>query len=290
MSGITIKLSGLDPVAQTLIIPLASRAWESQRDDALLRDPAAVALLSHFEGDIAKLVSLNAIEQASIVVRNRQFDRYAQAFLKNNPDGVVVDIGCGLDTRFERLDNGQMTWLGLDLPEVIGLRKKLLPEQPRCQVLACSALDFRWMEAVSAEARPVYFLSEGVLPYFEETEVKRLFLALVERFPGSEIVFDGLSPLSVFVHQITTPFLRKSGVHLGWAIRDNRSLEVWGPLKMLSEWFYYEAHEPRLGWFNSLKYIPPMGKMNSILRYRLGNGSTSASEKAKATASSSVIA
>jgi O-methyltransferase involved in polyketide biosynthesis len=271
MSGITINLSDLDPVAQTLIIPLASRAWESQRDNALLHDPAAVALLSHFGGDIAKLVSLNTIEQASIVLRNRQFDRYGQAFLETHPDGMVVDIGCGLDTRFERLDNGQMTWFGLDLPEVIGLRKKLLPEQPRCQFLACSALDFRWMEVVSAEGRPVYFLSEGVLPYFEEADVKRLFLTMAERFPGSEIVFDGLSPLSVFVHQLTTPFLRKSGAHLGWAIRDNCSLESWGPLKMLSEWFYYEANEPRLGWFNRLKYFPPMGKMNSVLRYRLGD-------------------
>ncbi len=57
------------------------------------------------------------------VMRVRQFDAYARGFLSHNPGGLVVDIGCGLDTRFHRLDDGQVTWLGIDLPEVIALRR-----------------------------------------------------------------------------------------------------------------------------------------------------------------------
>jgi O-methyltransferase involved in polyketide biosynthesis len=55
-----------------------------------------------------------------------EFDRRTQAFLARVPAAVVVHIGCGLDTRFERVDNGQVEWYGLDLPEVIELRRQLI--------------------------------------------------------------------------------------------------------------------------------------------------------------------
>jgi len=49
-----------------------------------------------------------------VILKGREFDRFAQDFLSRHPDGVVVHIGCGLDTRFERVDNGRvdgMTWI-----------------------------------------------------------------------------------------------------------------------------------------------------------------------------------
>jgi len=60
------------------------------------------------------------------LLRNREFDRYAQDFLRCHPEAVVVHIGCGLDSRFERVDNGQVEWYDLDLPHVIELRRKLI--------------------------------------------------------------------------------------------------------------------------------------------------------------------
>jgi O-methyltransferase involved in polyketide biosynthesis len=57
---------------------------------------------------------------------------------------VIVDLGCGLDTRCERVDNGQVEWCGLDLSEVIELRKELLDETPRNHLIGCSVLDFSW--------------------------------------------------------------------------------------------------------------------------------------------------
>jgi len=53
------------------------------------------------------------------VVRLREFDRFARNFLDKNPTATVVYIGCGLDARFQRLDNGKVRWFDLDLPDVI---------------------------------------------------------------------------------------------------------------------------------------------------------------------------
>src|SRR3989304_4690532 len=144
-----IKVSELPPLARTLLIPLAYRAIESQRPDALLRDEQAVELISQFDEDFRKAMKLNAMEQAATMMRARQLDRYAQDFLSRQADGIVVDIGCGLDTRPERIDNGQNLWYGLDLPGVIELRRKLLPEGARQRLVARPLLDFGWVGIVA---------------------------------------------------------------------------------------------------------------------------------------------
>ena len=96
-------------------------------------------------------------------MRLREFDRRAQDFLARHPEAVVVHIGCGLDARFERVDNGQVEWYDLDLPEVIELRHQLLDETARCRFLGCSVFDRTWLDLVSIHAsRAFLFLAEGV--------------------------------------------------------------------------------------------------------------------------------
>ena len=87
---------------------------ESQRPDALIKDVKAESLVKKIsdEGlyDFSRIRSLHLSEANKLVVilRNREFDRNARDFLKRHPDAVVVHIGCGLDPRFERVDNGQI--------------------------------------------------------------------------------------------------------------------------------------------------------------------------------------
>jgi O-methyltransferase involved in polyketide biosynthesis len=119
---------------------------ESQRPDALVRDPKAVELVGQLDYDFFGVQRLKD-EQVNYLLRMREFDRQAWAFLAEHPDGVIVDLGCGLDTRFERVDNGLVEWFGLDLPEVIELRKELLEETPRSHFIGCSVLDLSWMDA-----------------------------------------------------------------------------------------------------------------------------------------------
>src|SRR5512136_3376336 len=163
----THTIRNLNAVSQTLMIPLYFRAIESQRPDALLRDPKAVELVGQLDYDFSGVQRLKG-EQVNYLLRMREFDRRASAFLAEHPDGVIVDLGCGLDTRFERIDNGSMEWYGLDLPEVIELRKELLEETTRSHFVGCSVLDFSWMDALSGrEGKRILFLAEGVLVYLE---------------------------------------------------------------------------------------------------------------------------
>lgn len=258
----------LQGVARTLFAPLTCRALESVRPDAILHDPRAVELFQAFGGSRNLLMGMSSQDQFFVAMRARQFDRFARSFLDRNPGGLVVDIGCGLDTRFDRLDNGQMTWLGLDLPEVIELRQRFLPDAERCQTIAHSMFDLTWLDVVAQMNKPVIFLAEGVFSYFTEAEVKGVIMALAGHFQGAELVFEAYSSLTVKMHKRTSTLLKETGTHADWAVDDPHQLEAWG-LRLLDKWGYFDQHEPRLGVFNLLRYIPLAANANYVLRYGL---------------------
>jgi O-methyltransferase involved in polyketide biosynthesis len=259
----------LSSVARTLLVPLACRARESTRPDALLCDPSAVELFQHMEGGLDCLMGMSELDQTFTVMRARQFDHYARAFLDTHPQGLVVEIGCGLDTRFDRLDDGQISWLGLDLPEVIDLRLQFLADHERCRSLACSMFDLAWLEVVALMDKPVIFLAEGVFSYFSEAEIKPIIKAIAERFPGGELVFDALSSLSAGLHNRSSSVLKETGARINWGLDNPYNLESWG-MRLLEKWGYFDTHEPRLGVYNLLHYIPPLNNINYILHYQLG--------------------
>src|SRR5512136_2646728 len=95
----------LSGVAETLLMTLYIRAMESQRPDALIKDEKAVALVSqmHYDFDRVRQVHMDEEDKVTVILRNREFDRYAQGFLARHPEAAVVHIGCGLDSRFERV-------------------------------------------------------------------------------------------------------------------------------------------------------------------------------------------
>ena len=266
-----MNLQSLSDVSETLLIPLYIRAIESQRPDALLKDEKAVALIRQLDYDFSRILArIDEETQVAVILRNRAFDRYAQDFLARSPEAVVVHIGCGLDGRFERVDNGRVEWYDLDLPEVIELRRKFIGgEGARHHFLACSVLDSAWFNALSFQ-RPFLFLAEGVLMYFEDAQVKSLVLALKEHFPGAELVFDAFSPFFVWANNRSVA-RTKLGPHCHWALKHGKDLESWGDgICLLDEWFPFTCPEPRLARIRWARFIPLLVKATGVFRYRLG--------------------
>ena len=261
----------LDGVSETLLIPLYTRALESQRPDGLIRDEKAVELVKGMDLDFSRF-KLQGHDEAAIILRTRQFDSKAREFLTRNPDAVVVHFGCGLDTRFERLDDGRVEWFDLDLPEVIDLRRELIGgEGGRYHLVSGSAFEDAWLEAVRPfGGRAFLFMAEGVFPYFEEAQIKALFLKLRDRFPGAEIVCDAHTPFVLLTDNLQ---LVLSGVkaRLRWGLKHGRDVETWGEgITMLDEWFYFDDPEPRMASFRWMSHFPLLGKSTGIFHYRLG--------------------
>ena len=268
-----LTLQSQDKLAETLLIALYARAIEARRPDAMLNDPSALRMVDQIDYDFSRF-KLAGHDQATTIMRLREFDRRTQDFLTRHPCSVVVHIGCGLDTRFERVDNGLVEWYDLDLPEVIELRQELIPGIDHCHILGYSVFDERWVEQVrNHPGRAYLFLAEGVLPYFSEGQVRGLFLQLMDKFPGCELVCDAMTPAMIRLHNFRLIF-SKLDARLQWGLKDGRVPESWhNNIRMLSEWFYFDRPEPRLGSTQFMRYIPLFARGVGIFHYQLGNPS-----------------
>ena len=268
--NISQSLSG---ISESLLLPLYFRALETQRPDALIRDESAVELIHKLNLDDTHLsqAQVGVEVQVSVLLRNRQFDRLTSEFLAQYPDAVVIYLGCGLDARYERVDNGQVEWYDLDLPEVIKLRRDLLGgESDRYHLLACSALDHTWMDGVNVHhPRPFFILAEGLFMFFEESQVQALVLALVDHFPASQLVFDAFSPFYIWGNNRRVA-RTKIGAMAHWALRRGKELEGWGGgIHLISEWYPFLCPEPRLAHIRWVRFVPLLSKTTGIFHYQL---------------------
>ncbi len=268
--------SSLTGVAETLLFPLEVRALESQRPDALLRDEVALALVAQLDPGFTRLkqIRMDESDQVTLILRNREFDNLARGFLERCPDAVVVHVGCGLDARFQRVDNGQVDWYDLDLPEVIALRRQLIGgEAGRYHLLASSFLDGAWIEKVGIHRpRPFLFLAEGVLMYLEPAQVRTAVHMLRGSFPGCELIFDAFSPFLVRANNLRFTLSRsdiRSPYH--WGLKRGSDVEGWDEgIRLLDAWFPFDQPEPRLAKVQWVKHVPFLARVIGIFHYRLG--------------------
>jgi O-methyltransferase involved in polyketide biosynthesis len=224
----------LTPEQETLLIPLYAKA---QPGNPLFFDPKAQEMLNQVDYDFTKL----KVPYKTIVLvcqRAKKLDVVTRHFLSEHPSGVVLHLGCGLDSRFWRVDNGQVEWFDLDMPPVIQLRRQFYPASERYQLIASSVTDLDWMEQVKAAGQPVMVVAEGLFMYLSEVEVKGLFLKLRQAFPGCRLIADVFSRMAAR-SAARHPSLKQTGASLGWGIDDPHEIESWAPgIRLLEEWFF----------------------------------------------------
>lgn len=179
----------LTGVSETALLTLNARANEARRADAIIDDPMAVALADSIDFDFAKFGGTGQ----DIALRALAFDKAAQSYLSSHPAATVVALAEGLQTSFWRLDAAlpdcQFHWLTVDLPPIIDIRARLLPASPKISVLAQSALDYSWMDAVDP-SDGVFITAEGLLMYLEPEQSLDLIAECAKRFPGGQLLFD----------------------------------------------------------------------------------------------------
>ena len=123
--------------------------------------------------------------------RSANMDRIIRAFLERRPDGVIVQLGCGLETTYHRCDNGKTHWYAVDLPHVIEYRRDLLPEPERELYISGDAFAKDWIKKVRNDVldAPILVTAGGLFHYFEEHKVIAL-LRMIGQFGNMEVVFD----------------------------------------------------------------------------------------------------
>ena len=219
-------------VQETLVIPLFGRLVCSERFPDLFSDPEAKRICDSLDYDFAdkrKKMESPAGLFGALEVAQRQYDLRCEVaeYLEEHPRAAVVNLGCGLDDTFSKADNGCCRGYDLDLPDVIAIRDELLPASEREKNIPCNLNDFSWMDLIDASEGAVFFAA-GVFYYFRTEDVKKLFAAMSERFPGSVLVFDSCNERGAKLMRKT--WLREAGitdVSAYFSLEDEGEIRSW---------------------------------------------------------------
>ncbi len=219
-------------VQETLVIPLFGRLICSERFPELFSDPEAKRICDSLDYDFAekrKKMESPAGLFGALEVAQRQYDLRCEVkdYLMNHPKAAVVNLGCGLDDTFSKVDNGQCQGYNLDLPDVIRVRDELISAGDREKNVACDLNDFAWMDNIDAADGAVFFAA-GVFYYFKTEDVRRLFAAMAERFPGAVLAFDSCNERGAKLMRKT--WLKEAGitdVSAFFSLENKKEVETW---------------------------------------------------------------
>lgn len=268
-----VHLSG---TKQTLLITVHAKAMESRAPDSLLKDHFADEALSRIDYDF-KPLDLGPDGAVSLAMRAKAFDDWTRAFLEQHPDAVILNLGCGLDSRVFRVDpHPEIVWFDVDFLDVIEIRKRVYPARGEgYRTIGTSVTEPGWLEQIPRD-RPVMVIAEGLMPYLPAEEAPKLVARLVAHFRSGELAFDGYSRLGLKMLRITPQF-RATGAEVDWALDDAHTLEREVPgLRLVEEKVQYDSADiARMSWPALLtvmlwRYIPALRRIGRLLRYRWG--------------------
>jgi O-methyltransferase involved in polyketide biosynthesis len=208
-----VDLSG---APQTMLATLYAKALDADFKEPILGDRFAKRIVERIDYDWKK-TTINARRAPSVTSRTAHFDAWTDQFLAAYSHAVVLHVGCGLDSRFFRLQPGPgVEWYDVDYPEVAALRTQLYPAAERYHVVAASVTDPGWLADIPAD-RPTLMIGEGLTMYLTEQDGIALLRRVVGHFGSGELQFDAFNWLGIKA-QVLNTVVRRSGSTLRWAI------------------------------------------------------------------------
>jgi O-methyltransferase involved in polyketide biosynthesis len=228
----------LEGVQQTLLIPLWSRAKLSKENNSILVDLKAIDIVESIQYDFSKIDKIFPyFLHLMNLARTKILDNTTKEFLINHPKATIVNLGAGLDTTFYRVDNGLLNWYDIDLPDVMEIRKKLIPEAERSHCIEGSMFEMQWIKDIHHIKEGLLFICNGVLEYFKESVVKKFFSDLANHFPGSEMVFNTVRK-NIIMSFFTNKMMKRLGMKSAtakWGIKDIEKIKRWDKRIVLLE-------------------------------------------------------
>lgn len=249
----------LNGVPETMLWPLYNRAFAASQSNPILHDPLSIELTERIDYDFEARFGKASIMHA---IRARRCDELVTDYLRlETRKPTVVALGEGLDSQLWRLGDAPLQWISVDVPEAIALRDQLLPPDPRVQHIACSAMDFSWMDHVPATSRP-FISASGLLMYFSNADVAALLEAIAARFPDAQLFFDTIPPgfsrrtmqgMQLTQHYTTPPM--PWGITIGDIPRFLRSVQGLLPVSVQT---YADPYPQYTKFYKALSLIPPL--------------------------------
>jgi len=211
----------LEKEMETLLIPLLARARDARSRRPILGDRYAAELADRLEG--VKAWHIPAKTRLMMCMRARILDRLTLEHLKTNPGCLVIQTGCGLDSRRERLGK-PVPWVDLDLPPVIRLRGQYLNEEDGYTMVGAPVQEAGWIRDLPEAPGVPLVLAEGLFMYLSPEDLATALGTLKERLGEFRLVADVFSLLSVRRME-RHPLLNRTGARIRWGMDRPEELE-----------------------------------------------------------------
>lgn len=248
-------------VQETLVMPLYGKAWAVKNYPDLFHDTDCRELMDRLDYDFSTMQAMEGgvkMKIAALAAATRQYALVCEVkeYLKEHPKALVVNLGCGLDTAGHQADNGQCRFVNIDFPNVIEIREQLMPSTEREKNIGSDLNDQGWFDRIDFRKEDgAVFIASGVFLYFKKADVKTLFCAMAERFPGARLAFDGQNKRGM---EMDLKAVKSSGID----VSTNFYLEE--PEKELASWSDRFA---RVQWKGmSTGYIKPDRRFGILYR------------------------
>lgn len=260
---------------ETLLIPLLGKAKENEKERPILIDKKAVEIINKIDYDFQ---SLKIPEKTNILmcIRAKLIDNFVKDFLTECKESVALHLGCGLDSRYDRIENSNVDWYDVDFKEVIDIRRNFYNETNNYHMVASSVTESKWIEKIPREKKQYIVIAEGLFMYLKEDEIKNLINRLKDRIGSYTLVFDAFSVIAA-KNAKNHPSLKKTGAKIHWGVNDPEELPKWGMgIQLIEEKYFTENEE-----INNLNtttrimlkmanLIPIAKKAHRLLIYRIG--------------------
>ena len=171
---------------KTLYIPLSGKSFVSQKG-LFLKDKKAEEIWGKEQFPL-KGKSKSKWLAYYMGIRAAVIDEWTRKQIKNNPDTIILHLGCGLDSRALRIEHNNL-WFDIDLLEVINERARFFEENDNYKMIATDITSNGWLELVP-ETNNIIVIMEGLSMYLAPDDLKQLFVNLNNHFSHINLIMD----------------------------------------------------------------------------------------------------
>lgn len=188
--------------SKTLYIPLYGKALMSR--EGFFDDKTAEHIVDTCGHDFS---DVDASKRLAIymAMRAMRFDELCTRFIGKHPSCIVIQLGCGLDSRCVRVAAKPKMWYDLDFPEVIDIRREYFPDSEGYCLVSSSVTNHYWMNKIEYHGEPVLIMAEGLSMYLKKEELCALMEELSKRFSSSLFLFDAYSHFAAKASRVKNP-------------------------------------------------------------------------------------
>jgi len=153
-------------------------------------------------------------------MRSAVFDEWLRTQMDENKDAIIIHIGCGMDSRINRVGTTHHDWYDVDFPDVIKERKLYYNESELYHMVESDARQNLWIEALPKDKNAVVVM-EGVSMYFQRDELKKLLKELTNHFNKINILMDCYTEFAAKATKYKNP-INEVGVTVVYGIFQKR--------------------------------------------------------------------